>query len=212
MTQIATRSPFGDLLRFYRGRTVDRDVGKPLSQEKLAYKISDQIGWTITRNIVSNWENGKSDLHPQKDRFLLIAILAALYRYQGIETLEEANNLLEAGDYRALDEKEVSSINPQWTSNLHVRRSTQDLEGENSTPSANHRSVKVRSPITLNIDAKESMPIVVHTPKSSPKNAASTHSLFVGREADQIKSINNPSVGQVDQSKVTIQIFIAIHA
>jgi transcriptional regulator with XRE-family HTH domain len=212
MTQISTRSPFGDLLRFYRGKTVDRDVGKPLSQEKLAYRISDQIGWTITRNIVSNWENGKSDLHPQKDRLLLIAIVSTLYRYRGIETLEEANHLLEAGDYRALDEREISSINPQWIPTLRMRKSTQDIKSEISTLSASHRSVKVRSPITLNIETKESMPIVVHTPKSNPKTDDSPHSLFIGRESDQIKSIDNPSISLLDKSKVTIQILIAINA
>jgi transcriptional regulator with XRE-family HTH domain len=212
MTQIPTRSPFGDKLRFYRGQTVDRNVGKPLSQEKFALRISEQIGLIISRNIISNWENGKSDLHPKKDRFLLTAIVATLHRYRGIATLDEANHLLEAGDYRALDEKEVSTINPEWIPSMIVRGSEQGLKNEISIPSATHRSVNVRSPITLNIEAKESLPIVIHTPISSLGKTPSPPSLIIGREADRSKTKENPSVRVVDKSKITIQILIAINA
>jgi len=210
MTQTPIKSTFGDLLRFYRGQTVDRDVGKPLSQEKLAHRISEQTGLIITRNIVCNWENGKSDLHPQKDRFILTAVIAVLYRYRGIKALEEANHLLEAGDYRALDEKEVSTINPQWVP--PVPGSSRDLKNRISNPSDNHQSVKINSPITLNIETQEFLPIVVRTPKFSPESVIPSHSLFHGREIDRDRPKDNPSIRLTDKSKVTIQILIAIHA
>ena len=212
MTQIPTRSPFGNKLRFYRGLTIDQDVGKPLSQEKFSLRLSERIGLIISRNIISNWENGKSYLHPQKDRFLLTAIIAVLHKCRGIATLDEANHLLEAGDYRALDEKEVSTIDPEWIPSMIVRGSEHSLKNEFSTPTTTYRGVNVKSPITLNIEAKESLPIVVHTPKSSLGNTPPPPSLIIGREIDRSNTKENPSANVVDKSKVIIQILIAINA
>ncbi len=209
MTQIPPRTPFGDLLRFYRGKTVDRDVGKPLSQEKLARRISEQIGLIITRNIVSNWENGKSDLHPQKDRNLLTSIVATLYKYRGIATLDEANHLLEVGDYRALDEREISNIDPRWIQSTRVRGAELDLSDDPSIPSTTHRRVNLSSPITLNIESKESLPIVLRTPKPRPIDSSPSPTSFIGHDSNQSRSMENPIVKVVEKSKVTIQILIA---
>jgi transcriptional regulator with XRE-family HTH domain len=210
MTQIPTRTPFGDLLRFYRGKTVDRNVGKPLSQEKLARKISEQIGLLITRNIVSNWENGKSDLHPQKDRTLLTSIVATLYKYRGIATLDEANHLLEVGDYRSLDEREISNIDPRWVQSICVRGTELDLSDESSILSTTHRRVNLSSPITLNIETKETLPIVVRTPNPRPFDSSPSASLVTGHDSDRSRSKENTVGKVVDKFKITIQILIAI--
>jgi transcriptional regulator with XRE-family HTH domain len=210
MIQIPTRTPFGDLLRFYRGKTVDRDVGKPLSQEKLARRISERIGLMISRNIVSNWENGKSDLHPQKDRNLLTAIVSTLYKYRGIATLDEANHLLEIGDYRALDEKEISNIDPKWVHSMHTRGTELDLSDEPSMSSIPRRRVNLSSPITLNIESRDNMPVVVRTPKSEPMDGSPPSTLSIGHDSDRSTSKENPAGKVVDKSKVTIQIRIAI--
>lgn len=77
-------------------------------------KVSEKAGLTITRNKMSNWENGKTTLHPQLDRFLLLSLIDVLHKYRGIKTLAEANELLEKGDYRALDNEEIAAIEKGW--------------------------------------------------------------------------------------------------
>jgi transcriptional regulator with XRE-family HTH domain len=212
MIQIPTRTPFGDLLRFYRGKTVDRDVGKPLSQEKLARRISEKIGLIITRNIVSNWENGKSDIHPQKDRTLLTTIVATLYKYRGIATLEEANHLLEVGDYRTLDEKEISNIDPSWMGSMRMRGTGLDFTDESPSPSTTRRRLNLSSPITLNIESKNTLPIVFQTLKPGSIDSSSPPAVSNGYASDRSKSNENPAAKALDKSKVTIQILIAVQS
>lgn len=67
----------------------------------------------MTRNRVGNWETNKTRI-PVRDRNILMSILAVLFEYEGIIFLEEADRLLEAGGYRALNDEEARQINPNW--------------------------------------------------------------------------------------------------
>lgn len=204
MTQEPEKQSFGKMLRFYRGQTADRKTGKPLSQEKLADRISMKTGLAITRNTVGNWEHGKVYLHPQKDRFILIAIIVVLLTYKGIETLAEADQLLEAGDYRALDDNEKAAINPAWLP------ATPEPRAELTSYKTHGAHPGETPPIDLNIRAKEPLPVVLLTPKSGPGSAPPVPSLVVGREDDLSRLKENLGIGIVDKSKATIQILTAI--
>lgn len=56
---------FGSLLRIHRERAIFRRRTL-LSQNQFASEISKKTGLYHTRNLVSNWENDKSSLHPKK--------------------------------------------------------------------------------------------------------------------------------------------------
>jgi hypothetical protein len=58
---------------------------------------------------VSDWERGKSKISVE-DRNVLIAIIKVLYKCGGIRIPEDADRLLEAGDYRALNREEIQEI------------------------------------------------------------------------------------------------------
>ncbi len=210
MTQNPEVSSFGDLLRFFRGQTVDKYFGKPLSQEKLASKISEKIGFNITRNTESNWESGKSYLHPQKDRSLLIAIVSILHKCQGIDTLEEANRLLEAGDYRALDEKEIASIDPEWETSKPVRMTGVSAYNGCLPRSTTLNNLDGMSPITLNIETKEPLPILVNKSDTRPRNAPASP-LSVSGIVNPGNSKERTVIRIADKTSVTIQILIAIN-
>lgn len=135
MTQDPQQRSFGKMLCYCRGQTIDKKLGKPLSQEKFALRISTKTGLTITRNTVSNWEHHKVYLHPQKDRFILLAIIDILHEYKGIETLSEADQLLEAGDYRTLDDTEKTKIAPDWLLVTPKSRIERTLDEKSQTSS-----------------------------------------------------------------------------
>jgi AAA domain len=102
---------FGELLRHYREKSVDRKSRKHLSQGQFAAKLSQNLGLIITRNRVGNWESNKTDISID-DRKTLIAVLTVLYQYEGITTQSEAEHLLIAGGYRALNNEEAGRIAP----------------------------------------------------------------------------------------------------
>jgi hypothetical protein len=105
---------FGAKLRYYRGRAHDPRTGRSLSQQKLGEYLKDRIGWPVSRNRINDWENGHGYLHPDKNRDLLVAIVAVLHKYGGVQSLEEANELLKAGKYLVLDESEKIEVDSKW--------------------------------------------------------------------------------------------------
>ena len=58
---------------------------------------------------ISYWENGESKINPE-DRNVLIALIKVLHKCGGLRTLTNANQLLEAGNYRTLDDDEKQKI------------------------------------------------------------------------------------------------------
>src|SRR6266540_5484015 len=114
MTKGLEKQTFGDFLCFFRGQTIDRRKGKPLSQEQLGILLTDQLGLIISRNKVNNWETNKISPHPQRDRELMVAVVEILKKHNGIKSLDDANQLFEAGNYQALTDQEINQIDPGW--------------------------------------------------------------------------------------------------
>lgn len=113
MTETSRKPTFGDLLRFYRGKTSTKYTGRPLSQEKFADELLKKVGVIINRNKVYGWEIGTSYIH-QDDRKTLTAIVTIFFEFGSLNSLSEANHFLETGNYRHLDNQEIVQINPKW--------------------------------------------------------------------------------------------------
>jgi len=106
---MASKPTFGQLLRYFRARGVDRERGRKLTQERLGELIGAKLGIEsgLKGATISGWELG--DKRPYSDdRSILIALVQTLYECEGIRAIEEANQLLEAGDYRALNDDEIT--------------------------------------------------------------------------------------------------------
>jgi hypothetical protein len=102
---------FGETLRRLRQMTRDPEKSnRSLSQARLGVLIGhtmDDRG--VTGAAVSEWERGKSRINAE-DRKVLIALVKVLYKCGGIKTYRDANELLEAGNYRALNMKEIQAV------------------------------------------------------------------------------------------------------
>jgi transcriptional regulator with XRE-family HTH domain len=107
-------SAFGDLLRQYRERATHPTDGKKLGQQQLADLMGAEIGIeSLTGATISNWERGKYSID-HNDRLTLTRLIKTLHTCGGIRSLAEANALLAAGNYRPLDDDEISAIAPTW--------------------------------------------------------------------------------------------------
>lgn len=131
MQSLPEKPSYGQLLRFYREKSVERRARKRLSQSRLAMKLSEKTGLMFNRNSVSNWENDKTSI-PAGERKTLIAIIAILFEHEGLATLEAANRLLEAGNYRALNEEEREQIARKW--NLDIPPNSVNTNFKNHPP------------------------------------------------------------------------------
>lgn len=103
---------FGELLR--RTRQQCRDPAHPLgklTQERLGELLGEELQMKngFSGAAVSDWERGASKIHAD-DRNLLLALVHLLARLGGLNNPAEANELLWAGNYRALAEDETSAI------------------------------------------------------------------------------------------------------
>ena len=103
---------FGDQLRFFRLQTLDLKTGKPLTQQRLGELLQEEIGIRYSGAAISDWERGKSEINAN-DRPLLTSLIKILNHHEGIKTLSDANTLLEAGNYRALNTAEKSKLFPE---------------------------------------------------------------------------------------------------
>ena len=110
--QYDQKPSFGELLRFYRRKTLDTDRfrGSYLSQERVAELISDAVGYEIHRNKVGKWEKEETTIHHLDERNILVVIIAIYFKYGGFSDLAEANQFLETGGYRTLDPQEIKTI------------------------------------------------------------------------------------------------------
>jgi hypothetical protein len=98
---------FGDQLRSFRQRCHDsnRPHGR-LTQESFGELVGKVLGIEgYTGAAVSDWERGKTRIHAE-DRQLLMSIIHVLHEYGGISTIDQANQLLHAGNFRNLDPNE----------------------------------------------------------------------------------------------------------
>lgn len=100
---------FGLILREYRNRSVDPQTGRHLSQERLAALIGETLGTSYTAQAVSDWERNKSQIH-KDHRQVLKTLIQVLHTCGGLTSLEDADRLLAAGNYRSLTHTESESI------------------------------------------------------------------------------------------------------
>ena len=106
---------FGTLLRISRKQCSDPDnLGRNLSQERFGELVGRELGiqGSFSGAAISDWERGKSRIRAD-DRLVLISVLIVLCRHGGIRTIAEANELLEAGNYRALNPNEIEKVLPE---------------------------------------------------------------------------------------------------
>jgi hypothetical protein len=101
---------FGTLLRQARRNCRDPDRGGPLTQERFAELLAQQLEpMRVTAATISNWERGTSQ-PPGSDRRLLGAIVSVLLKYSGLMSLDEANTLLIRGGYAGFSDDEMHHV------------------------------------------------------------------------------------------------------
>lgn len=105
---------FGQTLRAYREQTSDpKRPHKPLTQERFAELLGGIVGYSISDATISDWEKGKSRID-KDDRKTLVGIVKVLYQCQGVKKVDQADVLLQAGNYRGLNKEELGKISAQW--------------------------------------------------------------------------------------------------
>lgn len=83
-----------------------------LTQERLGELLGTALGHAgYSGAAVSDWERNKSKIE-EDDRPVLMGLISVLVACQGLHTVREANELLQAGNYRALDAAEQGAIFP----------------------------------------------------------------------------------------------------
>lgn len=118
---------FGILLRNFRESCRDPDFpARRLPQQKFGAFVGQELGLSegYSGAAVSDWERGKSKIHAD-DRLVLAAIIKVLYRHGGIKTIQDAHQLLSAGNYRTLNEKEIHSIFQDVPNGLSVEQTSE---------------------------------------------------------------------------------------
>lgn len=109
-----TNGNFGGTLYSFRLRTIDPKTGKPLTQQKFGEQAGHELGRAAyTGAAVSDWERGKSKINAD-DRLLLISLVKILNRCGGIKSPDDANLLLESGNFRALNKSEMDTLFPDY--------------------------------------------------------------------------------------------------
>src|SRR5690349_5125280 len=106
---------FGKLLRSFRQQCDDPEhPGRSLSQGKLGELLGRELNMrgNYSAAAVSDWELSKSKINADQ-RLVLVSLLKILHRLGGLKNSLEANSLLEAGNYRALNLDETRIIFPK---------------------------------------------------------------------------------------------------
>jgi hypothetical protein len=105
---------FGQLLRLHRRRCNDPVRGGQLTQERLGELLGETLGDAgYSGAAVSEWERNKSKID-EDNRTVLVGLVGTLQRYGGLESAAEADALLQAGNYRALNEDELKQLFPGY--------------------------------------------------------------------------------------------------
>ncbi len=119
-------SEFGNLLRSFRHQCNDSEnSGRRLSQERLGELLGRELNTRAGYSgaAISDWERGMSKIHADQ-RPVLISLLMILHRLGGLKTYIEADELLRAGNYRALEPDEKQKIFPDALIGASLENST----------------------------------------------------------------------------------------
>ncbi len=132
-----TNLDFGNQLRILRQQTLDPKTKKQLTQQKLGELLGEEMGdYGFSGAAISDWERNKSKINVN-DRPILTSIVKILKQYGGIKTSAEANLLLEAGNYRSLNDSEKQKVFPNELS---------EISAESSVRESTEQSIPVDSP------------------------------------------------------------------
>ena len=71
--------------------------------------MGEILGTTYTSQAISDWERGQSQIH-KDHRQVLCALIQALNQCGGLDSLDDAEKLLVAGNYRGLSHSEAEAI------------------------------------------------------------------------------------------------------
>ena len=108
--EMNSKQTFGQLLRYHRRQSHDSLRGGLLTQERLGELLGHELGHAgYSGAAVSDWERGKSKID-EEEWSVLLALVAVLHRSGGLETPVEADELLQAGNYRPLNQEERVAI------------------------------------------------------------------------------------------------------
>lgn len=102
-------SRFGELLKQYRLRSRRSEDGRHLTQEQFSVLIDHHDPPKFNASTVSRWETGARRIRSD-DRRTLLKIVNVLVDYQGIQSVAEADNLLQAGGYSQLSVGEIEEV------------------------------------------------------------------------------------------------------
>lgn len=100
---------FGNELKKFHHRAIDPNTNKSITLERLAILLSEKSGIHYSLVTVNNWERGKSKIRAD-DRKTLVGLIQILHKFGGIESFEEAETLLEKGEYRGLTPEEIRDV------------------------------------------------------------------------------------------------------
>jgi transcriptional regulator with XRE-family HTH domain len=104
--ELRVTETFANVLRRARRSARDPERGGPLTQERFAELLGQQLGTAgTTTTTVSNWERGRTQPH-RHERKTLCAVVTVLLACNGLSTLEQANELLRCGGYAPLSQDE----------------------------------------------------------------------------------------------------------
>lgn len=107
-TRVTPKKSFGTLLRLYRRDTKDPKRGGFLTQERFS-EVLGEHGVDINSETISRYENDKRVISIDR-RSDLIAMIAILFQYGGIEMELEANQLLKAAGHTDLQPHERINV------------------------------------------------------------------------------------------------------
>ena len=104
---------FGSQLRLFRQQTLTPKKHKPLTQQQLGELLGIELAdGGFSGAAVSDWERNNSKINADQ-RLVLLSLIKVLKQYGGIKSSIDANALLEAGNYRSLNQQEKSDIFPE---------------------------------------------------------------------------------------------------
>lgn len=129
-------TPFGQLLRQYRVLCRDVQTGKPLSLEKFADLLHDETGLVYSGATIGNWERGETEID-KENRAVLIGFIKIFLKQGVINSLSQANQFLEAGNFRALTAEEIQKANPSWE--YRFQKSGKTTHSKATTPTSDNK-------------------------------------------------------------------------
>jgi hypothetical protein len=174
MTNQEQARSFGRKLKELREHTVNPVSNKKrtcLTQYDFSILINELLNDFYSITVIQNWESNLTFISPC-NRKLLCGILKVLRQYNGIQTRQQADELLNAGFYAALSDQEAIAIDPEWNCTIKDKPQAEEI----STASITNNNLVY---ITESIVEKKS-----NLSKIQLGNAPCIPSSFVGREED----------------------------